>query len=144
MTMKATAYSTWAGSWKQGKGTISTESPTLKATHYSFSSRFEQAEGASPEELLAAAHAGCFNQALVHNLDNINLLADSVSTRVSIEFGHDAEGNPAISSSTIDVEARVPGATVEQFYYCAERARTRCTISKIFNCDIYVNAVLLS
>ena len=141
--MKAIAHSTWTGTWKEGAGTISTETPTLKGAPYSFSSRFEGTPGASPEELLGAAHAGCFNQALANNFGMINLKADTVSTTVVIDFGVGEDGHPAIKSSHITVEARVPNITNEQFQACAKRASTNCTISKIFKIDIGLTATLL-
>src|ERR1700682_4618199 len=101
--MKAVGYSTWQGSWKQGDGTISTQSKILEHVPYTFSSRFEGAAGASPEELLGAAHAGCFNQALANNFGMIDLEAKSISASVTIEFGHLMDGHPAINSAHITV-----------------------------------------
>ena len=140
--MKATASSTWKGTWKEGDGTISTQTDTFKDKFFSFSSRFEGTPGASPEELLGAAHAGCFNQALANNFGMNNLVAESIQTFVTIDFGYGDDGFPAIKSSHIVVEAKVPGATEELFQNCAERARTRCTISRIFKCDITMSATL--
>lgn len=142
VVMKATGYSTWLGTWKEGSGTISTASDTIKNQPYSFSSRFEGASGASPEELLAAAHAGCFNQAIANNFGMIELEAASVETSVVIQFGYGEDGHPAIKHSHITVKAVVPGATRAQFDYCAERARSNCTISKILKCDITLSAAL--
>ena len=142
--MKATATSTWKGTWKEGEGTISTQTGIIKDAFYSYSSRFEGTPGGSPEELLGAAHAGCFNQALANNFGMIDLVAESIKTSVTVEFGTGDDGFPAIKSSHITVEAKVPGATEERFQYCAERARTRCTISKIFNIEISMSATLLS
>ena len=140
--MKATGYSTWNGSWKQGNGTISTQTKTIKDVPYTFSSRFEGTPGASPEELLAAAHAGCFNQALANNFGMMKLEAESISTSVQIEFGDAVAGHPAINSSHITVEASVPNISEEQFQYCAQQARTNCTISRVLKCDITLSAQL--
>jgi osmotically inducible protein OsmC len=140
--MKATGYSTWHGSWKQGHGTVSTHSDTLKDQPYSFSSRFEGTSGASPEELLAAAHAGCFNQALANNFGMIGFEAASISTSVVVELGYGDDGHPAIKGSFVTTEANVPGITKERFDYCAERARTTCTISLILKLNPGMSATL--
>lgn len=142
--MNATAFSTWTGTWKQGTGTLSTTTGIFTDVPYTYSSRFEGTPGGSPEELLAAAHAGCFNQALANNLDMVHLKAESIKTSVVIDFGVGDDGSPAIKSSHIVVEAKVPTATEEKFLYCANRARTNCTISKIFKCEITMEAKLLS
>jgi osmotically inducible protein OsmC len=141
--MHAMGRSTWYGNWKQGHGTISTETSTLPESEYTYASRFEGAPGASPEELLCAAHAGCFNQALANNFGMIDHEAESISTSAKLEFGTGQDGHPAIFSIHIKVEAKVPGITEERFQYCAERARSNCTISKVLNCDITMTATLL-
>jgi osmotically inducible protein OsmC len=141
--MNATGLSTWTGTWKEGRGTISTQGETLKSVPYSFASRFEGAPGASPEELLAAAHAGCFNQALVNNFGMIGLVADSVETSVAVEMGQDEENTPAITRLFVTVSAKVPGITDAQFEHCAERARTRCSIAKALKCEIGMSASLV-
>ena len=138
--MNATAYATWRGTWKEGAGTISTESNTLQDVPCTFASRFEGAPGASPEELVAAAHAGCFNQALVNNFGMINLKAEGVETSVTVEMGKDQDGHPAITSLSVTTQAKVPDITKEQFDRCAERARTRCSIAKVLNCEIRLTA----
>jgi osmotically inducible protein OsmC len=141
--MNAIGKSTWYGTWKQGHGTISTETDTIPEAKYSYASRFEGAPGASPEELLCAAHAGCFNQALANNFGMIGLEPESIMTFAKIEFGTGQDGHPAIFSIHITVEAKVPGITQERFEYCAERARSNCTISKVLKCDITMTATLL-
>jgi osmotically inducible protein OsmC len=142
--MMTTGYSTWKGSWKEGGGTISTQSETIKNQSYSFSSRFEGAPGARPEELLAAAHAGCFNQALANNFGMIEHEATSIRTSVMIELIFDEKGRPTITNSYIATEAQVPGISEEQFLNCAERARSNCSISKILKCEISLSAKLLN
>jgi osmotically inducible protein OsmC len=142
--MNATGFATWAGTWKEGAGTISTQTDTLKGAPYSFASRFEGAKGASPEELLAAAHAGCFNQALANNFGMLGLVADLVDTAVSVEMGQDEENTPAITRLSVTLEAKVPGITQAQFDHCAERARSRCSIAKALKCEIGLSATLLS
>jgi lipoyl-dependent peroxiredoxin len=140
--MDATGFSTWTGTWKEGSGTISTTSDTLRKVPVSFASRFEGAPGASPEELLAAAHASCFNQALVNNFGMLGFTADSVDTAVSVEMGKDEENTPAITRLAVTVKAKVPGLSQAQFDYCAERARTRCSIAKALKIEIAMTATL--
>jgi lipoyl-dependent peroxiredoxin len=142
--MKATAFSNWTGSWKEGSGTLSTETSLFKDAPFSYSSRFEGAPGGSPEELLAVAHAGCFNQALANNFGMIDLEAERIETSVVIDFGIGDDGSPAIKSSHIMVRAKAPGATEEQFQHCANRARTNCTISKALKCEITMEARLVT
>jgi osmotically inducible protein OsmC len=132
------------GTWKKGAGTISTQTETLRNAAYSYASRFEGAKGASPEELLAAAHAGCFNQALVNNFGMIGLVADSVETSVSVEMGEDKEHTPTITKLFVTVTAKVPGINQQQFNYSAERAPTRCSIAKALKCEIGMSATLTS
>jgi osmotically inducible protein OsmC len=141
--MKAEAYSSWMGSWKEGNGSISTKTPTVKQQPFSYASRFEGAPGANPEELLAAAHAGCFNQALANNFGMIGLTADSMITRVEIEVGRNEHDSPTIMGSHITVEAKVSGASQQQFADCAERARAHCSISRALNYQITMSASLL-
>lgn len=142
--MKAIGYSDWSGSWKEGAGSISTESLTVPKTYYSYATRFEGANGASPEELLAAAEAGCFNQALANNFGMNNLKAESIATSAVVEVGRDEKDSPVISGIVLQVEALVPGATTEVFDACVERARTRCSIAKVLKVEITVQATLLA
>lgn len=142
--MNATGYATWAGSWKQGSGVLATHSDTLKDQHYSFSSRFEGTAGASPEELLATAHAGCFNQALANNFGMKEFVADSIETSVVVELGYGDDGHPAIKGVHIKTLAKVPSISQETFEYCAERARSNCTLSKLLKCEITLAASLAS
>ena len=141
--MTAMGHSTWSGTWKEGVGTMSTDGPTLDGVAYTFASRFEGAAGASPEELLAVAHAGCFNQALANNLGMIGLEAGSVATSVLVETGLDQEGSPAITRLHVTTSARVNGASADQFAHCAERARARCSIAKVLRCVIGLTATLI-
>lgn len=140
--MKRNASAVWQGNLKQGKGTISTASGTLSNTQYSFSTRFENGVGTNPEELLAAAHAGCFNQALANNFGMISLEAESISTSVLIEFGDSVAGHPAINGSHITVEASVPNISKEQFDCCVQQATNNCTISRVLKCEITSSATL--
>jgi len=141
--MKAIGQSTWAGTWKEGTGTISTSDGTLNEVPYSYASRFDGAPGASPEELFGAAHAGCFNQALANNFGMIGFKADWIRTSIEIEVGTGEDGHPAITGSHITVTAAAPNVSQEQFDYCAERARVHCTIAKILKIDPTMVATLV-
>jgi len=141
--MKAVGKSTWKGTWKEGSGTISTASDTLKEKPYSFSSRFEGTPGASPEELLAAAQAGCFNQALANNFGMIGLAAETIDTSATVELGTGVDGFPAIVAVSVTTNAKVPNISQERFEYCAERARVHCSIAKLIKVDIELTAKLL-
>lgn len=142
--MKATGYSNWTGNWKQGSGTLSTGTETFKEKPFSFSSRFEGTPGGSPEELLGVAQAGCFNQALANNFGMKGFEADSIETSVEIELGYGDDGHPRIKSSFVTTKAKVAGIDQETFDYCAERARTTCTIALLLKIDIGMSATLLS
>lgn len=135
--------STWKGTWKKGRGTISTASGTLPSIPYSYASRFEDDAGASPEELLAAAHAACFNQALANNFGMIGLEATSINTSIEVDLQF-VEGRPTILGVNIDTQASVPGISKDQFDGCAERSRTNCSISKALKCEITLKALLVS
>jgi len=140
--MKSIGHSTWHGTWKEGHGTLSTGTPTLPAAAYSFSSRFEGTPGACPEELLAVAEAGCFNQALANNFGMIGHEAETIDTAVEIELLI-TDGHPKITTLHITVKAKAAGITQDEFAKCAERARTNCTIAKLLNRELTMNAVLL-
>jgi osmotically inducible protein OsmC len=140
--MIATGLSNWTGNWKQGSGTVSTQTDTINEKPYSFSSRFEGTPGASPEELLATAQAGCFNQALANNFGMIGFEAERIQTSVAVDLGYGADGHPAIKSAFITTDAIVQGITQERFEYCVERARTTCTIAMILKLDLGMHATL--
>lgn len=142
--MKAIGLSTWKGTWKEGSGTLSTTSETFKDKVYTFSSRFEGTPGGSPEELLATALAGCYNQALANNFGMIALEAESIDTKVAVELGYGANGFPAILGVTLETNAKAPGISKERFDYCAERARTHCTLAVLIKLEISMTANLLS
>lgn len=140
--MLATGSASWKGTWKEGSGQIATKTGSVNDATYSFSSRFEGTPGASPEELVAAGHAGCFDQALANNFGMIGLEAASIETSVSIDFGIE-DGHPTIRGIHIEVKASAPGISREQFDHCAERARTNCTISKLLKIDPTMTATLI-
>jgi osmotically inducible protein OsmC len=142
--MKAIGKSTWTGTWKQGHGTLSTTTDTFKDRPYSFSSRFEGTPGGSPEELLATAQAGCFNQALANNFGMIGFEAESIDTSVTVELGYGENGHPAILGIDVTTTAKAPGVSQERFEYCVERARTTCTIALLLKVDLGMTATLLA
>lgn len=142
--MKSVGISTWEGTWKEGKGTISTKSEILKNAPVSYSSRFEGTPGASPEELLAAAHAACFNQALANIAGQNRLQTTAIYTEVEVELGfEESTGHPEIKNLHFNVSAEIPTASEVQFQDFAQRASTACTISKIIKLTPSVKAVLI-
>jgi osmotically inducible protein OsmC len=139
--MKRTAQAKWQGDLKSGTGTISTASGTLASTPYSFHTRFEEGKGTNPEELLAAAHAGCFTMALSAQLAQAGLKADSLETSCTITL-EQKEGGFAITGSHLELKAKVPGATQEAFDKATKAAETGCPVSKLYNTAITLNATL--
>src|SRR5438874_11746996 len=131
----------WRGGLKDGKGTVSTDSGVLKDTQYSFSARFESGAGTNPEELLAAAHAGCFSMALSGQLGNANLTAESIKTTAAVTLDK-AEGGFAITKVHLDVKAKVPGASQAAFNTAANNAKAGCPVSKLFKAEITMSASL--
>jgi lipoyl-dependent peroxiredoxin len=141
--MKRTANAEWHGDLKSGTGTISSASGVLSNTNYSFHTRFEDGKGTNPEELLAAAHAGCFTMALSAQLANAGLVADSLKTTctISLEKGDSGFG---ITESHLDLTAKVPGASQEAFDKAVKAAETGCPVSKLYKTNITVTAKLES
>jgi osmotically inducible protein OsmC len=131
----------WNGGIKEGRGTVSTETGTLSDTQYSFSSRFESGTGTNPEELLGAAHAGCFSMALSLVLGNAGLTADYIRTTAAVTLDQ-ADGGFAITRVHLDVHAKVPGATPDSFTQAANDAKVNCPVSKLFKADITMDATL--
>src|ERR1700749_2404442 len=123
--MQRTATAKWQGDLKEGKGSLSTASGILADTAYSFSSRFEQGKGTNPEELLAAAHAGCFTMALSAQLGEAGLKATSLETSCTITL-EQKDGGFAITESHLELKAKVPGATAEAFEKATKAAETGC------------------
>jgi len=141
MDRKATAV--WIGGLKDGKGNLTTDSGTLKQTQYSFSTRFENGVGTNPEELLAAAHAGCFTMALSAQLGAVGLKADKLETTATISLEKVGEGF-SVTKSHLDLVAKVPGADKAKFDAAVKNAETGCPVSKLFKAEITVNARLES
>ena len=141
--MKRTAQAHWTGDLKSGEGSLTAPSGILSNTPYSFHTRFENTPGTNPEELLAAAHAGCFTMALSAQLANAGLKADSLDTTCTITL-EKGEGGFSITSSHLDLQAKVPGATKEAFDTAVKGAETGCPVSKLYKTEISVSAVLES
>jgi lipoyl-dependent peroxiredoxin len=139
MQRKATAV--WGGGLKDGKGTLSTDSGALKQTQYSFSTRFENGIGTNPEELLAAAHAGCFTMALSAQLGNAGITAQKLETTATITLEKLPDGF-AITKSHLDLVAEIPGADRAKFDAAVKAAETGCPVSKLFKAAISVSARL--
>ncbi len=139
--MKRTGTAQWRGDLKSGNGTVSTASGVLSNSPYSFHTRFEDAKGTNPEELLAAAHAGCFSMALSAQLAQANLTAESIDTTCSISLEKQPDGF-AITQSHLEVKARVPGASQEAFDRAVQAAKSGCPVSKLYKTNITVNSTL--
>jgi osmotically inducible protein OsmC len=141
MDRKASAV--WIGGLKDGKGTLSTDSGVLKQAQYSFSTRFENGIGTNPEELLAAAHAGCFTMALSGQLGKAGMTAQKLETTATVTLGKDGEGF-SISKSHLDLVAHIAGADQAKFDAAVKAAETGCPVSKLFKAEITVTARLES
>jgi osmotically inducible protein OsmC len=139
--MQRTGEAHRRGDLKSGTGTVSTASGTLSNTPYSFHSRFEQGKGTNPEELLAAAHAGCFTMAVSAQLTHARLTAESLDTTCCITL-EKTDGGFGITESHLEMKARIPGATQEVFEKAAQAAKTGCPVSKLYNTKITLDARL--
>lgn len=133
--MKRSASAVWKGGLKDGSGTISTQSGVLADTQYSFGTRFEEGKGTNPEELIAAAHAGCFSMALSAQLNNAGQTAESIETEATVTL-EKADGGFSVTAVHLKVRAKVPGATPPDFQKAAEAAKTGCPISKLLKAEI--------
>ena len=141
--MKRSASAHWAGNLKEGKGTVSTESGVLQKTQYSFGTRFENGPGTNPEELIAAAHAGCFSMAFSAQLGEAGLPPDSIDTTASLTF-EKVEAGWTVTSIHLTTKAKVPGASKEKFDTAASNAKAGCPISRLLNTKITLDAQLVS
>ena len=126
---------------KDGRGTVSTQSGVLENAQYSFGTRFESGKGTNPEELIAAAHASCFSMALSVILGEAGLTADSIQTTATVTL-EKQEAGFSVTSSHLDVRARIPGATKEKFEEAANKAKAGCPISRLLNAKITMDASL--
>ncbi|HEX7958547.1 MAG TPA: OsmC family protein [Terriglobales bacterium] len=141
--MQRTATAQWKGGLKDGKGTVSTQSGVLSQTQYSFSTRFENGIGTNPEELIAAAHAGCFSMALSAQLGNANMTAQSIDTKAALTF-EKTDAGFTVTSIHLDVKAKIPGGNKAAFDKAAEEAKKNCPISRLLNTKITMTANLES
>lgn len=133
--MQRTGSAHWSGGLKDGKGAVSTASGVLKDTQYSFSTRFENGIGTNPEELLAAAHAGCFTMALSAQLEGAGMKAEALDTKATVSL-EKVDGGFAITSVHLDLTAKIPGADKAKFEQAAAEAKAGCPVSKLFNTKI--------
>lgn len=137
------AWAVWKGSIKEGGGTISTETGVLRDAPYGFKARFENGKGTNPEELIGAAHAGCFSMALSLMLGAAGLTPEKIETHAAITLDKVGEGYE-ITASHLSVKARIPGAREAQFQEIAEKAKSGCPVSKLMNTRITMEAKLES
>jgi lipoyl-dependent peroxiredoxin len=136
--MKRSATANWKGTGKEGKGTVTADSGVLSATPISFKTRFQEVQGTSPEELVAAAHAGCFSMKLSFVLNAAGFTPDNIDTKCTITLDPAA----GITESHLEVKATVPGIDADKFAECAAEAKANCPISKLLNTNITMEASL--
>ena len=133
--MQREATAVWNGGLKDGKGNISTPSGVLKATPYSFAMRFENVPGTNPEELIAAAHAGCFSMALSGELGNVGITAERIETRARVTL-EKTDAGFTVTRSDLTLKAKAPGADRAKFEEAAAKAKAGCPISRLLNAKI--------
>jgi osmotically inducible protein OsmC len=136
-TMVRNAKAVWNGSGKEGKGQLTTQSKTLNNTSYNYVDRFENGTGTNPEELIAAAHSGCFSMKLSFVLGAAGFTPEAINTSCNVTLE-----NGAITKSELTVQATVPGISADKFMECANEAKTNCPVSKLLNCEITMDASL--
>ena len=141
--MKRKASAVWRGGIIDGSGTINSDSGVLSNTQYSFSSRFENGVGTNPEELIAAAHASCFSMAFSGQLGAVKLTPESINTTATVTIIKQGDGF-TITAVHLDVKAKIPGASVDDFNMAAQKAKEGCPVSKVLNASITMDAVLES
>ncbi|MCC7246425.1 MAG: OsmC family protein [Saprospiraceae bacterium] len=137
MQIKRKSIAIWNGSGKEGKGSLTSQSTVLNETQYGFSSRFEDGIGTNPEELIAAAHAGCFSMKLAFNLQAAGFVADELKTECVIVLE-----NGSVTESNLTLSAKVPGIEQEKFDELVADAKANCPISKLLNAQISLSATL--
>jgi osmotically inducible protein OsmC len=141
--MKRNASAVWHGNLKAGKGTLSTDSTVLKDTPYSFGSRFESGVGTNPEELIAAAHAGCFTMALSAALEQAGFTADTLGTTASLTLENSPQTSWTISAIHLTTTAKVPGISADKFAEVAAGAKANCPVSRVLKASISLDAKLV-
>ena len=139
--MKRSASAVWQGGLKDGKGTVSGPSGALNNTPYSFSTRFEDQPGTNPEELVAAAHAGCFSMALSGQLGGAGMTAEAIQTKATLTM-EKLDAGWTVTSIHLDVSAKIPGADKAKFEQAAANAKSGCPISRLLNTKITMDAKL--
>jgi osmotically inducible protein OsmC len=140
-TIKRNASAQWSGTGKEGKGAITTQSGVLSATPYSFSRRFGDEKGTNPEELIAAAHAGCFTMALAFQLSGAGHTPESLNTRADVSLEQEGAGWK-IAAVALTLKAKVPGLSKDEFEKLAAAAKAGCPVSKVLNATITLDATL--
>ena len=140
--MKRTATAVWNGSGKDGTGNLTTQSTTLNKANYSYKTRFEEGVGTNPEELIAAAHAGCYTMALAFALQGAGFTPDSLETTSTITLDP-SSGVPTITQSALVLKAKIPGITSEKFQELAKGAEQGCPVSRVLKAEITLDATLL-
>ena len=139
--MQRSASAVWIGNLKQGNGTVSTANGVLKSTPYSFTSRFENGAGTNPEELIAAAHAGCFTMATSASLGRAGFTPEKLSTDATLTL-EQVQGNWTITTIHLKLSGRVPGISREKFAEIAADAKANCPVSRVLKADITLDATL--
>ena len=139
--MKRTGSAAWQGDLKQGKGTLSTQSGVLKDTPYSFTTRFENGAGTNPEELIAAAHAGCFTMATTASLGRAGFVPEKLSTQATLTL-EQVDGQWTITAIHLELEARIPGIEPQRFDEIAADAKADCPVSRVLNAEVTLDAKL--
>lgn len=139
--MKRTAQAVWKGTVKEGTGKVSSQSKILDNEKYSFKTRFEDGKGTNPDELLAAAHAGCFAMALSMILGEAGFTPDSLDATAEVTMDTD---KLELTKSHLKLKAEIPNISQDKFLECANAAKDNCPVSKVLNCDITLDATLVS
>ena len=143
MTIKRNGSAVWSGGLKDGKGAVSTGSGVLKDSQYGFNTRFEDGPGTNPEELIGAAHAGCFTMALSGQLGQAGITAQELRTTATVSM-EKVEGGFSITAVHLDLVAKIPGASQEAFDKAANTAKENCPVSKLLNAEITLTSRLES
>ena len=139
--MKRSGSAVWKGDLKSGQGTVSTESGVLSNAQYSFTTRFEDGKGTNPEELIAAAHAGCFSMALSSELGKLGVTAESIRTTATVSL-EKTDAGFTITAVHLDLKAKVPGADKATFETATSNAKKGCPVSRVLNAEITLDATL--
>ena len=139
--IKRNASAQWSGTGKEGKGTLTTQSGVLSGTPYSFSRRFGDEKGTNPEELIAAAHAGCFTMALAFQLSGAGHAPEKLDTKADVSL-EQVEGGWKIAAVALTLKGKVPGMSKDEFMKLAEAAKAGCPVSKVLNATITLDATL--